>query len=78
MSFIDPELPEGARFLGVVVVSDVVGPEQALRKIDQWGINPGGESLAVILPVSGIGIREGDYNKLLTEDDLINYDEPSK
>ena len=42
MSFVDPELPEGHRFLGGILI-EARGPTEAMLKSHHQGINPGGE-----------------------------------
>jgi hypothetical protein len=49
LSFIDPDLPAGSRFLGVAIVwAD--GPVTAVQKSHELDINPGGEVAIVRLP----------------------------
>ena len=42
LSFIDPEAPDGEKFLGVAIVY-AEGPILAVRNSKRLGINPGGE-----------------------------------
>lgn len=49
LSFIDPDRPQGRRFLGVAVVR-AEGPLSATNKAHDLGINPGGEVAIIRLP----------------------------
>lgn len=48
LSFIDPERPQGARFLGVIIL-DAPTLDAAFTKSWELKINPGGEALGVQL-----------------------------
>ena len=66
LSFIDPDKPQGQRFLGVV--SDVAGNIQdACAKAHELGINPGGEARSV--PVELDKYRPEDINRLLNKEE---------
>lgn len=49
LSFVDPELPEGSRFLGVAIVQagDFAA---AVARAHRLGINPGGEVEGIEMP----------------------------
>ena len=49
MSFADPDLPEGSRFLGVAIVQ-VPHVAAALTRSHRLGINPGGEVQLAMVP----------------------------
>jgi hypothetical protein len=62
LSFVDPDRPEGDRFLGVVIV-EARGPTTATQRAHDLGINPGGE--VAIVPLPGPP-RPEDRERLLT------------
>ena len=49
LSFCDPQLPEGLRFLGACIVR-AEGPANALAEAWRAGCNPGGEAQTIELP----------------------------
>lgn len=53
LSFIDPHLPEGERFLGVAIV-EAKDFDMALKKTWELGINPGGQ-------VRGLELEEENF-----------------
>lgn len=53
LSFVDPEKPDGARFLGVAIVEGY-GVASAAIRAHELGLNPGGEVKAVELKGEGV------------------------
>ena len=68
LSFSDPNLPPGQRFLGVVVV-EAYGVATASTRAHELGINPGGDVQGVEL--KGDGIPAAEFrNRLLDVNEL--------
>lgn len=75
ISFIDPERPEGTRFVGVCIVK-APGPTTALQEAWFQKCNPGGEaSINGPLPLGGID--DEFLNRVLTKDEAMSIPEPS-
>lgn len=72
MSFCDPYLPKGTRFLGAVIVSasDFI---DAVIKTKTLGINPGGEIQSVEFPDNS-GVPEEFIDRLLSREDIMRFD----
>lgn len=49
LSFADPDLPRGERFLGVCIVP-ADNRDHAIEKAHLYGCNPGGEVLCIPIP----------------------------
>lgn len=74
LSFVDPDGPEGDRFLGVSIVEAENGQE-AVAAAWRLGCNPGGE--VAMLPYAADGFQLPAphlLNRLLTSDELKEYD----
>ena len=70
LSFVDPERPEGKRFLGgtIVAARDEKGAiEEAWRR----GVNPGGEVMIVAIPAGKLSKMRPDwFNRLVSEEEI--------
>ena len=72
LSFVDPDRPDGQRFLGVAIVEGY-GIGSASRHARELGANPGGEVHADQL--TGDAIPPAEYrNRLLSKSDLEDAD----
>ena len=72
LSFVDPDRPDGERFLGVAIVEGY-GVGSASRRAHELQINPGGEVHAE--PLTGDAIPPAEYrNRLLSKSDLEEAD----
>lgn len=70
LSFVDPNRPDGQRFLGVAIVEGY-GVASASRRAHELAVNPGGEVRAE--PLVGDAIPPEEYrNRLLSKNDLEN------
>ena len=49
LSFVDPDKPEGDRFLGVAIVPDALEPVAAVKEAWRLKCNPGGEVCAALI-----------------------------
>ena len=68
LSFSDPKLPEGQRFVGVAIVQ-AYGVASAALRAEELGINPGGDVQSVEL--KGDGIPADEFrNRLLDVNEL--------
>lgn len=66
LSFSDPDLSKGSRFLGVIITK-ALGFTHAMHKTHDMNINPGGEIQASEMNFT----KEIIFDKLLSKDDLI-------
>ena len=71
LSFADPDLPEGSRFLGAAIVRARSG-DDALRATHVFGLNPGGEVMGQAIP-AGIDV-DGVAYRLLSADDCAAFE----
>lgn len=65
LSFVDPDLPEGSRFLGVSLVP-ARNMLQAIRRAHRHGCNPGDEVASQWIPEGAVEIPDAYLNRLLT------------
>jgi len=68
MSFVDSSKPKGERSLGVIITKSF-GMAHAIFKINELGINPGGE----VRGCTTNDIKDEHLDKLLSRDDLKEY-----
>ena len=66
LSFVDPDLPEGKRFLGVAIV-EAQGMTWAIKKAHALGVNPGGEAACYTMPPGTVDRKWLD--RLLTKEE---------
>lgn len=68
LSFVDPEKPDGQRFLGVAIVEGS-GVASASIKAHELGVNPGGAVKGI--PLTGDALPSAELrNRLLSIDEL--------
>ena len=76
MSFVDPELPEGHRFLGGILI-EACGPTEAMIKSRHQGINPGGEVLTIEVRAELVpNVPESMRNRLCSRAEWESLDQP--
>jgi len=74
MSFSDPDMPEGERFIGVIITK-AYGPADAMSKAHELGINPGGEIQSFCCSLEMGGRYGSNTDRLIREAELkeLNY-----
>jgi hypothetical protein len=70
LSFIDPKLPEGERFIGVCIVGPATSFDHAMRISHAVGCNPGGSVCGHPLDPNDRPRYEAHANRLLSHDEL--------
>jgi hypothetical protein len=75
LSFVDPELPEGTRFVGATIVGPANDMEAAIALALEIGCNPGWDVLGIpILPDIERFIPDSFRSRLLTRAEMGELD----